>query len=66
MTEDERLRIAEEARKEADLANRVKNLEAGMAEIKAGLVWGMRAIWGGVVYLLIQIWTFISQGGVMK
>jgi hypothetical protein len=66
MNDDERRRIAEEVHKEADLTNRVKNLEAGMAEIKAGLVWGMRAIWGGVVYLLIQLWTFISQGGVMK
>lgn len=66
MTDDERRRIAEEAQKEADLINRVKNLESGMTEIKDGFIWGKRAIWGGVAYLLMQLWTFISQGGVMK
>jgi hypothetical protein len=66
MNDDERRRIAEEVHKEADLTNRVKNLEAGMSEMKSGLVWGMRAIWGGVAYLLIQIWTYVSQGGTLK
>ncbi len=66
MTEDERRRIAEEAHKEAESANRVRNLEVRLDKIEAGLVWGMRAIWGGVVYLLIQLWTFISQGGALK
>lgn len=66
MTDEERRRIADEVRHDADLANRVKNLESGMAEIKTGLVWGMRAIWGGAAYLLMQLWTYISQGGSLK
>lgn len=66
MTEEERRRIAEDARQEADLHNRVKNLETSIAEIKTGLTWGMRAIWGGVAYLLMQLWTFLSQGGNLK
>ncbi len=66
MTEEERERIIKKAREDAGLENRVHNIEDELREIKAGLVWGMRAIWGGVAYLLIQLWTFISQGGVMK
>ena len=66
MTDDERRRIAEEVHREADLVNRVKNLETRFDKTEANIVWGMRAIWGGVVYLAIQLWTFISQGGSLK
>lgn len=66
MTDDERRRIAEEAHREADLVNRVKNLEARFDKTETNIVWGMRAIWGGVVYLAIQLWTFIANGGSLK
>lgn len=65
MTDEERRRIAEEVHREADIVNRVKNLEAKIAEMQAGLVWGIRAIWGGAVYLLVQLWNFIASGGTL-
>lgn len=65
MTDEERRRIAEEVHREADIVNRVKNLEARIAEMQAGLVWGIRAIWGGAVYLLVQLWDFIASGGTL-
>lgn len=66
MTEDEKDRIARKAREEAGLENRVKNLEDEIGELRTGITWGIRAIWGGVAYLLMQLWTFISQGGSLK
>jgi hypothetical protein len=62
VTDEERRRIE----RDADLDNRVKNLEGDLDELKRGLAWGMRAIWGGVAYLLMQLWTFLSQGGSLK
>jgi hypothetical protein len=70
MDDNEREKIADrarrEAREEAELENRVRNVEAELKEMRAGIVWGIRAIWGGVAYLLVQLWTFISQGGSFK
>jgi hypothetical protein len=65
VTDEERRRIAEEVHREADLENRVKNLETKIAEMQAGLVWGIRAIWGGVIYLGTQLWDFIASGGTL-
>ena len=66
MTEDERRRIADEAHKEADLVNRVRNLETQVSQMQAGIVWGIRAIWGGAMYLAMQLWSFIANGGSLK
>lgn len=66
MTDDERTRIAQKAREEADLANRVRNLETDFNGIKSNLSWIARAIYGGVAYLAVQLWTFIANGGSLK
>lgn len=66
MDEDERKRIEAAATEKADLANRVKTLEGDVVKLQTAITWGTRAIWGGVVYLAAQLWTFISQGGSIK
>lgn len=66
MTDEERDRIEKRAREEAGMANRLDNLEKEVANLRNGLIWGIRAIWGGVAYLLMQLWTFLSQGGTLK
>lgn len=66
MSDDERNRIAQKAREEADLANRIRNLEADFANIRSNLAWIAKAIYGGVAYLAVQLWTFIANGGSIK
>ena len=66
MDEEERKRIEAAATEKADLANRVKFLEGEVVKLQAAIAWGTRAIWGGVAYLITQLWTFISQGGSLK
>lgn len=46
--------------------NRVRNLETQVSQMQAGIVWGIRAIWGGAMYLAMQLWSFIANGGSLK
>jgi hypothetical protein len=66
MTDDERRRIEAEARTDAEWENRVKTLETDVKSIKAALIWGTRAIWGGAAYLLMKLFDFLANGGSFK
>lgn len=50
---------AERATKEANVENRMANLEAQVG-------WLVKAVIGGAMYLASQVWAFVSGGGVMK
>ena len=64
--EDERARIEADARKAADVENRLKNLETEAAEMRntfrSTLAWVGRTLWAGAAYLAIQAWTYLSSG----
>lgn len=47
---------AERATKEANMENRMTNLETQVG-------WLVKAVVAGAVYLASQVWTFISSGG---
>ncbi|MDZ7905178.1 MAG: hypothetical protein U5N55_04945 [Cypionkella sp.] len=66
MTDEERERIKRETKADAELENRVKNLETDLGEVKGAMIWGIRAIWGAVAYLASQVWDFVANGGVLK
>jgi hypothetical protein len=66
MTDDERARIAADARSEANLENRLKNLEGELGKMQAVITWGVRTIWAAAGYLALQLWNFISSGGALK
>lgn len=66
MTDDERARIAAEARSEANLENRLKNLEGELTKMQAVITWGIRTIWAAAGYLALQLWNFITVGGSLK
>jgi len=66
MTDDERARIAAEARSEANLENRLNNLEGELAKMQAVITWGIRTIWAAAGYLALQLWNFITVGGSLK
>ena len=50
---------AERATKEANVENRMTNLETQVG-------WLVKAVIGGALYLASQVWAFISSGGAMK
>ena len=66
MTDAERERIRKESREEAEMENRVRNLEDNMKVIHGERAWVLRAIWGGAVYLALKVWEFVAGGGVLK
>jgi len=66
MTDEERKRIAEEARAESRWQARVENLEVDMKSVKGTLVWGARAIWGAVAYLGMKLFEFLAGGGTLR
>lgn len=66
MTDDERREISDKAKAEAGVDHRLATVEKDLITIKAALAWGVKAVWAAVVYLALQLWTFISQGGVVK
>jgi hypothetical protein len=63
MTDDEREKIRAEAFKEASLEERLKALEEGFSDILGGVKWFVRAVWGGVAYILTQIAQWLFSGG---
>ena len=66
MTDDERARIAAEAKADANLTHRLTTLESDVSGIKSTMTWGIRAIWAAAVYLATQLWDFIASGGAIK
>jgi hypothetical protein len=50
---------AERATKEANVENRMTNLETQVG-------WLVKAVIGGALYLASQVWAFISSGGALK
>lgn len=66
MMDPERERIRAEARADADLHNRLQNVEQDVKNMKAVQQWGIRGLVGAAAYLAVQLWTFISGGGVIK
>jgi len=50
---------ADQARKEANLENRITQLEKQAA-------WFGKAVIGAAVYLAAQVWAFVSGGGQLK
>jgi hypothetical protein len=66
VTDEERRRIEAEARLDAKWEARLGSVEKRLEEIGAALTWGVRAIWGGAVYLAVKLMEFIMGGGVIK
>jgi len=66
MMDPERDRIRSEAKAEADLHNRITALEEDVKDMKAIQAWGIRGLIGAAAYLAMQLWAFISGGGVIK
>jgi len=66
VTDDDRQRIAREAKENADTQSRIASLERDVGQMKAAQAWGIRALIGAVVYLGMQLWDFIKAGGVLK
>lgn len=66
MMDPERERIRAEARADADLHHRLENVERDVKDMKAIQAWGIRGLIGAAAYLAVQLWTFISGGGVIK
>lgn len=70
MTDEERREISDrakaEAKTEASVEHRITANEKDIVEIKSILAWGVKAVWAAVVYLALQLWTFVSQGGALK
>jgi len=66
MMDPERERIRAEAKADAQLHNRLENVEKDVKEMKAVQTWGIRGLVGAAAYLAVQLWTFISGGGVIK
>jgi hypothetical protein len=70
LNDEERQKIEERAirraREEANIENRVANLESGQKELRTGFTWMFR---GGVAvagYLLTELLRFILGGGALK
>ena len=63
VTDEERDRIAKEAKDDARWEGRVEALEAELKSIKGALLWATRAIWGGAVYLIVKLFDFLANGG---
>lgn len=66
MMDPERDRIRAEAKAEADLQNWKIGVDEHIKEMKAMKSWGIKAMFGFAGYLAVQLWTFISGGGVIK
>jgi hypothetical protein len=66
MTDAERERIAKEVRADAELENRVANLETEQKKMAGSISWGIKAIWGGVAYLAVRLFDFLANGGALK
>jgi hypothetical protein len=70
MTDDERDRIArdarEQAKEDAKVQSRLENVESRLAAFEAHMAWGIRAIWAAAIYLATKVWEFIAGGGVLK
>lgn len=63
MNDDEREKIRAEVLKEANLENRLKAVEEALSGIQGAVKWFIRAIWGGVAYLLTQVAQLLFSGG---
>ena len=50
---------AERATKDANVENRIANLETQIGYL-------VKAVIGGAVYLASQVWAFLSSGGAFK
>jgi hypothetical protein len=50
---------AERATKDANVENRIANLETQIGYL-------VKAVIGGAVYLASQVWAFLSSGGALK
>ena len=66
MMDPERDRIRAEAKAEADLHSRLSSVEKDVKDMKSVQQWGIRGLVGAAAYLAVQLWTFISGGGVIK
>lgn len=66
MTDPERERIRAEAKADADFHNWKTGVDDHIKEMKAVKLWGIRGLIAFAGYLAMQLWTFISSGGVIK
>lgn len=66
MTEEERRRIEEEQYGRARTENRIQNLESALEALSKQVVWGVRAVWGGIAYLAFRLIEFVLNGGSIK
>lgn len=66
MTEEERRRIEAEQYSRARTENRIQNLESALKDLSKQVVWGVRAVWGGIAYLAFRLIEFVLNGGSLK
>ena len=77
MTEEEKERIRKEATGEAQMANRIYNLERDISSIQKKMVeegeerkverrFFFGAVWSALAFFAMRIFEFIAAGGTMK